>query len=188
MIFSIWEKNNIFWSHILLLFFKRWKSLIMGRAWLSKRISPGTSKTDFLHLHENLFLLQWFSTAKCLLLSRYAKHFTLLPCEWNCFYFDWQERKGDHDLGRNPSTCPHPQCGIVHFNHFSETNRHHFFRKVNRQFSWPRFRSSLFFQLREGIKEIQPHYFHYCAIDNRNLEITKGLTDLTYDEDKRLSE
>ena len=53
----------------------------------------------------------------------YPENFTILPCEWNCFYYDWQEREGDHMAGRHPKTCPNPQCGnkwIFFINHISK--------------------------------------------------------------------
>jgi len=101
----------------------------------------------------------------------YPENFTILPCEWNCFYYDWQEREGDHMAGRHPKTCPNPQCGIVHFNHWSERNRHQFFAKY-----------------REGLLEVQPHYLKYCAAEDNRGEITQGIKSITYDKGQRLKD
>ena len=52
--------------------------------------------------------------SKSFFVVRYPEKFTSMPCEWNCFYYDWQEREGDHQAGRHPQTCPNPQCGKHH--------------------------------------------------------------------------
>jgi len=101
----------------------------------------------------------------------YPEHFTILPCEWNCFFYDWQEREHDHRKGQHPKTCPHAQCGIVHFNHWSERNREQFFAKY-----------------REGLLEVQPHYLSYCAADSDRGEITRGIQSITYDKGQRLED